>query len=377
MRDPLVELTERGLYCRAGDFYIDPWQPVDRAIVTHAHGDHAVAECAHYLTAAPGRGLLALRVGDGADIQPLAYGDLIVHHGVGVSLHPAGHILGSAQVRIEHHGEVWVVSGDYKLGPDPTCAPFESVRCHCFISESTFGLPIFRWAPPAATMQDVAAWWRANQQSGRTSLLLCYALGKAQRLLAGVGPEIGPIYVHGAVERMTAAYRAAGVRLPPAPPVLEAARGADFERALILAPPSAQGSPWTRRFKRPVRGFASGWMQIRGTRRRKVVDRGFVLSDHADWNELLAAITGTGAERVFLTHGYAQAMARHLRERGLDAHPLATRFVGEAGGEEPAASPAPSDMPEQPDDDLGPDSDTSDSPEDDLPEPPDAEGEPA
>lgn len=364
MRDPLVELTERGLYCRAGDFYIDPWQPVDRAVVTHAHSDHAIGECAHYLTAAPGRDLLAMRVGDGAAIQPLAYGEAIVHHGVGVSLHPAGHILGSAQVRLEHHGEVWVVSGDYKLSLDPTCAAFEAVRCHCFISESTFGLPIFRWAPPAATMHDVAAWWRANQQSGRTSLLLCYALGKAQRLLAGLDPEIGPIYVHGAVERCNAVYRAGGVRLPAAPPVLEAARGAEFERALILAPPSAQGTPWTRRFKRPVRGFASGWMQIRGTRRRKVVDRGFVLSDHADWPELLAAIAGTGAERVLVTHGYAQALARHLCERGLDAQPLATRFVGEAGGEEVLPAPEPTDASDPPEDEPAEDelSDMSEPP---------------
>ncbi|MBZ5708760.1 ligase-associated DNA damage response exonuclease [Nannocystis pusilla] len=352
MRDPLIKSTERGLYCAAGDFYIDPWQPVDRAVVTHAHSDHAVPECAHYLTTAPGRELLALRVGEGADIQPLAYGQPIVHHGVGVSLHPAGHILGSAQVRLEHRGEVWLVSGDYKLSPDPTCAPFESVRCHCLISESTFGLPIFRWAPPAATMQDITAWWQANQQAGRTSLLLCYALGKAQRLLAGLDPERGPIYVHGAVERCNAVYRAAGVPLPPAPPVLDAARAAAFERALILAPPSAQNTPWTRRFKRPVRGFASGWMQIRGTRRRRVVDRGFALSDHADWPELLAAIAGSGAERVLLTHGYAQALARHLREQGLDAQPLATRFLGEAGGEEDVHP----DMSESPDD-AAPDAD--------------------
>lgn len=346
MREPLVELSDRGLYCRAGDFYIDPWEPVERAVVTHAHSDHATGECAHYLAAAPGRHLLAQRVGVDADIQPLAYGEAIVHHGVGVSLHPAGHILGSAQIRLERGGEVWVVSGDYKLSPDPTCAPFESVRCHCFISESTFGLPIFRWAPPATTMQEVAAWWRANRAAGRTSLLLCYALGKAQRLLAGLDPELGPIFVHGAVERCSVAYRAAGVHLPATPLVTAAARAAEFEQALVLAPPSAQGTPWAKRFKRPVRGFASGWMTIRGTRRRRVVDRGFVLSDHADWPELLTAITATGAERVLLTHGYAQAMARHLGERGLDAQPLATRFRGEAGGEEPAESPALPDLSE-------------------------------
>lgn len=349
MREPLVELTDRGLYCRAGDFYVDPWGAVDRAVITHAHGDHAHPECARYLAATPGRGVLALRVGLDAEIQTLAYGERLVHHGVTLSLHPAGHILGSAQVRLEHAGEVWVVSGDYKLGADPTCAPFEPVACHCMITESTFGLPIYRWAPTAEVIADISRWWRANQEATRPSLLLCYALGKAQRVLAGLDPAQGPILVHGAIERYAQAYRAAGVRLAEATPVAVTKRGADVSRALILAPPSAFHTPWARRFRQPVSGFASGWMRIRGARRRRAIDRGFVLSDHADWPELLTAIAASRAERVLVTHGYAPALARYLGERGLDACVLATQFVGEAGGEEALEAAVSSDMPSETD----------------------------
>ena len=337
MHAPLVELAEDGLYCRAGGFYIDPWGAVERAVITHAHGDHAQAGCGRYLAAAPGHGLLRLRVGAGADIQSVAYGERVVHGGVTVSLHPAGHILGSAQVRLEREGEVWVVSGDYKLAPDPTCAAFEPVRCDTFISESTFGLPIYRWAPPSEVFADITAWWQSNVDAGKASLLLCYALGKAQRVLAGVESAIGPIYLHGAVERVTAAYRAAGVRMAATQRVDLSHRGGDWTRALIVAPPSAMNSAWARRFRPSSSGFASGWMRIRGARRRRAVDRGFVLSDHADWPGLLAAISATGASRVLVTHGRADTLVRYLREQGLDAQALATEFIGE--GEEVAATP--------------------------------------
>ncbi len=332
MPAPLVELTEDGLLCRAGGFYVDPWRPVERAVITHAHGDHAQAGCERYLAATPGLGVLRLRVGHDADLQGLAYGEQVVHGGVTVSLHPAGHILGSAQVRLEHAGEVWVVSGDYKLGADPTCAAFEPVRCHTFISESTFGLPVYRWAPQTETMAEIDAWWRANKAAGKASLLLCYALGKAQRILAGIDPEIGPVYLHGAVQRVTAAYRAAGVAMAPTSVIGPARRGDDWRGSLILAPPSALNTPWGRRMRPLVSGFASGWMRVRGARRRRAIDRGFVLSDHADWPGLLAAISATGASRVLVTHGHGEPLARYLRELGLAAEVLATRFVGE--GEE-------------------------------------------
>jgi putative mRNA 3-end processing factor len=333
MAGELLELTPEGLFCPAGVFWVDPWRPVARAVVTHAHADHAIRGCGVYLCAAEGAGVLRRRVGTEAAIEPLTWGETVRRDGVGVSLLPAGHILGSAQVRLERRGEVWVVSGDYKSEPDPTCTPFEPVRCHLFLTESTFGLPIYRWRPQAALCAEIDAWWRANRDAGRASLLAGYALGKAQRLLAGVDPSIGPIYTHGAVEKLTAEYRAAGVELPATTWVSEAPAGTDWRGALIVAPPSALASPWVRRFGELSTGFASGWMRIRGPRRRRAVDRGFALSDHVDWPALLAAIEATGAERVRVTHGYAGPVVRWLGERGLDARAVPTRFEGELDDE--------------------------------------------
>ncbi len=327
----LLQLTENGLYCAAGDFHIDPWQPVDRAVVTHAHSDHARWGCAHYLTTRAGEPVLRARLGPDADIRAVGYGETVTLNGVQVALHPAGHILGSAQVRMEHRGEVWVVSGDYKVEADATCAPFEPVRCHTFVTESTFGLPIYRWAAEAAVFAEVNAWWRANREEGRASLLFAYALGKAQRLVAGLDAGIGPIFTHGAVEKLNAAYRAAGVRLPETRHAGSVPRGTSWDGALVVAPPSAHGTAWARKFGAASTGFASGWMQVRGTRRRQAVDRGFVLSDHADWPGLLGAIRATGAGRVWVTHGYTAVLVRWLQEHGLDAEAVPTRFEGERG----------------------------------------------
>jgi putative mRNA 3-end processing factor len=257
--------------------------------------------------------------------------------GVKVSLHPAGHVLGSSQVRVEHGGEVWVVSGDYKLDPDPTCAPFEPVRCHTFITESTFGLPIYRWRKPDEIFADVNAWWRANAAAGRASVLFGYAFGKAQRVLASVDASIGPIVVHGAVEVLNRGYRECGVRLPETRMVTDFEAKKDFAGALIVAPPSAQSSPWLKRFGDYSDAFASGWMAIRGARRRRVVDQGFVLSDHADWPSLNRAIESSGAERVFVTHGHTAPLVQWLTERGLEAQTMKTEFEGEAGAEEAGA----------------------------------------
>lgn len=325
----LLRLTERGLYCEAGDFHVDPWGPVDRAVVTHAHGDHVAWGCRAYLTSVEGLGVLRSRLQPEAAVGSLAWGATTSVGGVRISLHPAGHILGSSQVRIEHGGEVWVVSGDYKTDPDPTTTAFEPVRCHTFVTESTFGLPIYRWPPQREVLRDVNEWWCANQASGKASLLYGYALGKAQRLLAGLDPGIGPIYTHGAVERMTAVYRAAGVPLPPTTHAGLADRRTDWSQAIIVAPPSADGSVWTRRFGPQSTAFASGWMLVRGARRRRSLDRGFPLSDHVDWPALMAAVDATGAGRVWVTHGYTAPVVRWLRERGLDAHAVQTRFEGE------------------------------------------------
>ena len=319
-----------GLYCEAGDFFVDPWRPVARAVITHAHADHARAGHGAYLAAAPAEGVLRARLGP-ISLRTLAYGEPIEANGVRVSLHPAGHVLGSAQVRIEHRGEVWVVSGDYKVEPDPTCTPFEPVRCHTFVTESTFGLPIYRWAPSRETFAAIDAWWRANADAGRASVLFCYAFGKAQRILAGVDASIGPIVCHGAIEPLNRAYRAAGVALPATRLVSEVKDRAELARALVLAPPSAGGTSWMRRFPDPSDAFASGWMAVRGARRRRAVDRGFVLSDHADWPGLNDAIAATGAGRVFVTHGQVAVMMRWLAAQGLDARSFETEFGGEDG----------------------------------------------
>jgi len=327
-RPDLIETTPRGLYCPPGDFYIDPWQPVERAVLTHAHADHARPGHARYLAARAGEPVLRARLGEVA-LDTLDYGETLDLHGVKLSLHPAGHVLGSSQVRVEHRGEVWVVSGDYKLAPDPTCAPFEPLRCEVFVTESTFGLPVFRWRAIAQVLAEIDAWWRANADAGRASVLFAYALGKSQRLLAGLDASTGPIVCHGAIETLNHAYRAAGVELPPTQLVTGIRDKAALARALVLAPPSAQGTPWLKRYGDYADAFASGWMQLRGTRRRRAVDRGFVLSDHADWPGLLHAIDATGARRVRVTHGQVTPLVRWLAEHEFEAAPLASEFEGE------------------------------------------------
>ena len=324
----MLQITENGLYCPSGDFYIDPWSSVERAVITHSHADHARRGSKRYLTSDPGQSLLRARLGADAAIESVPYAEPVSFDGLRISLHPAGHVLGSAQVRIEHRGEVWVVSGDYKVEPDATCAPFEPLRCHTFVTESTFGLPIYRWRPQAEVFDQINAWWRSNQQKGKASLLFAYSLGKAQRVLAGVDPSIGPIYTHGAVQTLTDVYREGGIPLPATTRAI-AAGARDWSDALILAPPLANGTPWMRRFGPVSTAFASGWMRIRGARRRRSLDRGFVLSDHADWPGLLSAIDTTGAERIWVTHGYRLPMVRWLADKGLAAQAVETRFEGE------------------------------------------------
>lgn len=329
----LVVQRPEGLYCPAGDFHIDPWRPVARAVITHAHADHARPGHGHYLCSAEGAGLLRARLGDVA-LQALAWGESLDHGGVRLSLHPAGHVLGSAQVRLEHRGRVWVVSGDYFVSgagdTNPTCTAFEPQRCDVFVTESTFGLPVYRWPPQAKVFAELNAWWQRNAAAGRTSLLLAYSLGKAQHVLAGLDPSIGPVLVHGAIEPLNAAYRAAGIALPATRPAGQVADKGLLSRALVVAPPSAHGSAWARRFGDFADAFASGWMQLRGMRRRQGVDRGLVLSDHADWPGLQRAIRATGAGRVIVTHGYEAVMVRWLNEQGLQAESFRTEYGDEA-----------------------------------------------
>jgi putative mRNA 3-end processing factor len=332
--EDLIVLRPEGLYCPAGDFHIDPWRAVSRAVLTHAHADHARVGHGAYLATAVSEGVLRTRLGAGIALQGLAYGEAVDINGVRVSLHPAGHVLGSAQVRVEHRGCVWVASGDYFASGvegdvNATCAPFEPVRCDCFITESTFGLPIYRWRAQHEVLAEINAWWQANADAGRASLLLGYSFGKAQRLLAGLDAGIGPIVAHGAVEPLNAAYRAAGVALPTTRRIDDVSRD-ELERALAIAPPAVQGSAWAKRLGDASDAFASGWMQLRGARRRQGVDRGFVLSDHADWPGLQRAITATGAERVIVTHGYEAVMVRWLSEKGLHAQSFQTAYGDDA-----------------------------------------------
>ena len=332
MQDLIVQRPE-GLYCPPGDFYIDPWRPVARAVITHAHADHARGGHAHYLSAAPAEGVLRSRLGASINLQSVAYGEQVTHNGVSVSLHPAGHVLGSAQVRLAHGGQTWVASGDYKVAPDATCAPFEPVRCDVFITESTFGLPIYRWRADAEVFAEINAWWAANAALGRASMLMCYSFGKAQRILSGVDASIAPIVVHSAIQTLNTAYRNAGVNLPPTKLVSEVADAQDFSRALVLCPPSAAAGPWAKRFGDFSDAFASGWMQLRGARRRGSYDKGFVLSDHADWPGLMGAIGATGANRVIVTHGSIPVMVRYLSEQGLQAESFHTEYGNDAAEE--------------------------------------------
>jgi putative mRNA 3-end processing factor len=326
----VVTVTDRGLYVPAGDFFIDPWQPVDQAIVTHGHADHARPVAKRILAARGSEGILSHRLPD-IPVSTLGYGETLTIGDARISLHPAGHVLGSAQVRIEVRGEVWVVSGDYKLARDPTCAPFEPIRCNTFVTEATFGLPIFRWAETRDVLEEIARWRRACRDAERTPVLFAYALGKSQRLLSLL--DEGPFVVHGAVEGMVRAYRSAGIALP------ETIVATDVktipEGSIVIAPPRAQGTPWLQRFQPFSLAFVSGWMRVRGVRRRRSLDRGFALSDHADWTGLVTAIGETGAASVRVTHGSQRAMVRYLREeKKLDAAAMETAFAGEAGAED-------------------------------------------
>jgi len=327
----IVQLRPEGLYCPAGRFYIDPWQPVATAVLTHGHGDHARPGMTCYHTSAEGLPILQWRLGH-QDYRVHPYGQPFTLGRARVSLHPAGHVLGSAQVRIEADGEIWVVSGDYKRQPDPTCTPFETVACDTFITESTFGLPIYRWPPAPDVARDIVQWRERCAARGEAAILYCYALGKAQRLLAELKPWIDrPVYLHGAIAAGVEVYRRAGIDMAATRRVIDPDDSAPpatgtFAGELVLAPPAAAGSPWLRRFRKAQQGYASGWMRLRGNRRRRNLDRGFVVSDHADWPALLDTIRQTGARRVIATHGDTHALVRTLNEAGVAAETLATQY---------------------------------------------------
>lgn len=309
----LVTFTDKGLYCPQGDFYIDPWKPVRRAVITHAHSDHARSGSRFYFAHTDSYYLLKWRIGQDITLQTMGYGQSININGVSVTLYPAGHIIGSAQVRLEYKGEVWVISGDYKLEDDGVTIPFEPVKCHTFITESTFGLPIYQWKPQSEIIDNIHNWTIRNRELGRNSVLSAYSLGKSQRLIHALSALGHKFYAHGSVYYMNEVVR----QFMPFPEVTylrpETPKDA-VKDGIILMPPSAINTSWHKRWSPSALGICSGWMQVRGAQRRRNADAGFALSDHADWPDLLKAIKATEASRVFVTHGYTATLSRYLRE---------------------------------------------------------------
>lgn len=332
----LIDFTDKGLYCAAGDFYIDPWRRVDRAVITHAHSDHARAGSKHYLCHHLTLPILQLRLGQYA-YQSVDWNEPVWINGVRISLHPSGHIIGAAQIRVEHKGEVWVVSGDYKTENDGISGAFEPVPCHTFITESTFGLPVYRWQPQEVIFEQMRYWIGKNQQQDRASMLIAYSLGKAQRILQAIAPITDKIYVHGAIWNTHQVLLNNGIQLPVVQRITNETNKADLKGAVIIAPPGAEDSPWTKRLPSFRTATCSGWMQVRGQARRSSSDMGFALSDHADWNGLLSAVRATGASKVFVTHGFQSVFSRYLNEIGIEAAEVITQYgEEEKNTEEPA-----------------------------------------
>jgi len=327
MPKPLLVFNEKGIYCEQANVYIDPWKPVEKAIITHGHADHSRYGHKNYITHHTNIPIIKHRLGN-ISVTGKAYNESFVINNVKFSLHPAGHIIGSSQVRVEHKGEVWVFTGDYKLENDGISTSFEPIKCHTFITECTFGLPAFKWKPQQQVFNEINNWWQANKEEGLTSILFGYSLGKAQRLLSGLNPEIGTIYTHAAIENMTEVIRPI-VNFPKTERITKDTPKNAFVGNLVLAPPSAHGSPWIRKMTPFVTASASGWMTFRGARRRRAIDKGFVLSDHCDWQQLLTAIKETGATKIISTHGYTNIFTQYLKENGYDARTEETQYEGE------------------------------------------------
>jgi len=331
---PLLEFSPSGIYCPQAGIYIDPWKKVEKALITHGHADHARWGMGSYLCTDTAALVMRYRLGTyGQGVSSVPYGEPVHINGVKFSFHPAGHVVGSAQIRVEYKGEVWVVSGDYKTEFDGISEAFEPVKCHTFITESTFGLPVYRWEPQANIIRDINDWWKQNQADGVNSVLLAYSLGKAQRILANIDTHIGEVYAHTAVENINEILRHQGIPLPITKLIEKSTRKGDIKGALIIAPPAAIGSPWAKKLMPFELGMASGWMSIRGARRRRAADIGFALSDHADWPGLNAAVEATGAEIVYVTHGYSDTFAQWLCSKGLDGRVVETAFGGEEGAD--------------------------------------------
>ena len=329
---PLIEFSDKGLCCPQGQFYIDPWKPVGKAVITHAHSDHARWGNESYLSHHDTKPLLQLRLGDN-HYESVEWGEPVFINGVKLSFHPAGHMIGSSQVRVEYKGEVWVVSGDYKTENDGISSAFEPVECNTFITESTFGLPIYNWKPQEEIYNNIKSWIEKNSSDGKTSVLIAYSLGKAQRLLQPVSETGKKIFVHGAIWNAHQALLNAGWKLPEVTRVMFDSPKEIFKGQVVIAPSSAESSPWIKRFTPYSIGVCSGWMQVRGNVRRKNIDAGFALSDHADWKGLLQTIEATKANRVFVTHGFQAAFSRYLNEKGIESAEVKTEYGNEEENE--------------------------------------------
>lgn len=325
----LIEFREEGLYVPQADVYIDPWKPVNKAFITHGHSDHSRYGNKSYISTHSALPVIKHRLGSHINAKGVDYGEEISVNGVKFSFHPAGHIIGSAQIRVEYKGEIWVASGDYKTTPDGVSEDFESIKCHAFITESTFGLPVFKWKPQSEIMSEINDWWRTNKEQGKVSVLAAYSLGKAQRIINNVDHSIGKIFTHGAVENVNEVIRRQGVHLHETTRVVQGQKQSLYAGGLVIAPPSAVDSAWSKKFKDFSSGIASGWMGVRGTRRRRSADRGFVLSDHADWNELVSAVKATEAEKIYVTHGYTDIFSKYLSSIGYYSAVVDTEYTGD------------------------------------------------
>ncbi len=324
----LIQFTDKGLFCSAGDFYIDPWKPVDKAIITHGHSDHARAGSKKYLCHTLTKPILQLRLGEG-EYETTEWNQTHFVNGVKVSLHPAGHIIGAAQVRVEYNGEVWVFSGDYKTEDDGISGAYEPVKCNTFITESTFGLPIYKWKPQQQIYTDIQNWVLENKQQEKTSVLIAYSLGKAQRVLDALKDITDTVYVHGAIYNMQQVMDTLGYKFVNVKRVTPDTTKQELKNAIVIAPPAADGTPWMKKFAPYRIGICSGWVQVRGNLRRRNADKGFALSDHCDWDGLVSSVKATGAEKVFVTHGFQAVFSKYLNENGIEADEVKTQYGNE------------------------------------------------
>ena len=317
----MLQVTSNGLYCVPGDFYIDPYRSVPTAVITHGHADHARWGMGHYISTPMTADIMRIRIGKDISVTAHEYHAPFDLNGVRVTLIPAGHILGSAQVVLEHNNQRSIITGDFKTDDDPTVHPFEAMPCDLLVMETTFALPIYHWPSATDVMADIHAFWQQNQVAGEHTVLYAYSLGKAQRLVAGLDSTVGPVAVHRAVDNMNQVYKQYGF-LDNLPPVLTKSEVADWDRpGIIIAPPATQGSAWLKTLGRYREAYVSGWMLSRGQTRRRNM-RGFVLSDHADWAGLNATVAACAPTQVWTMHGSTHIYAKYLQEQGIAATPL-------------------------------------------------------